>query len=278
MRRHSELVTKHQDALATSKCMNVVAQAELSSEREQQQLIVQQLRGEREKVIFLESQHRDLSEESLRIAGQRAELGAVRHQVQRLTHDRQQCLERPAMASVQSAPEITSEELPIVGTPKFARFATSGIATSGVGTSGMSPLNAWTLTSSDREAHTIGGSCNGIGRRNGNGIADYASSTFISNAPLSAQGRLGPFPASAPSSVLPLQVHRRVEVGQYPRSRSVSPHESSMASSCISTVPVQQHLPTFSQPVLVPSTPLAPAYPPFVSSAFVGFPSPQAAI
>jgi len=67
--------------------------SELTAEREQQRLLFEQLQEERDKVVFLESEHRTMLEEGAQKLGQRAQLGAIARQVDRLTRDRQEVLQ-----------------------------------------------------------------------------------------------------------------------------------------------------------------------------------------
>merc|ERR1712217_996646 len=78
---------------------------------------LEQLREERDKVLYLERVHQDLSAEGLKVVGQRAELGAVRHQVERLTRDRKKYLEELQLGA-RCNPE---NSVPVEGSPFVMR-------------------------------------------------------------------------------------------------------------------------------------------------------------
>lgn len=135
---------EHEKSRSLSQRMNLTSQTELALEKEQQQRLIDQLREERDKVLYLERLHQDLSEESLRVVGQRAELGAVRHQVERLTQDRRIYLEE-LQCGMRGNP---LNSIPAEGCSGVSQ------AYECHGSNGMSPTNCNTFQSSRSAAAT----------------------------------------------------------------------------------------------------------------------------
>lgn len=126
-----------------------VFSSELTAERERQRLLLEQLQEERDKVVFLESEHRAMLAEGAQKLGQRAQLGAIARQVDRLTRDRQEVLQTtpwqpsaPALPSSTRSPMAAKLPFSDMGCRSRTPTPTSSAARETLGQSSRPPLRS----------------------------------------------------------------------------------------------------------------------------------------